>query len=140
MIKPTLEADDAIGIYATKDPGHIICSPDKDMRQIPGDLYNLSDGVVQITKEEGERWHRVQTMSGDQTDGYAGVPGIGIKRAEALLDEKGDTWETVLGAFIDKGLTEEDALKNARLAKILQADDYDFTNQQVRLWAPTSNS
>ena len=140
MIKPTLEADDAIGIYATKDPGHIICSPDKDMRQIPGDLYNLSDGVVHITKEEGERWHRVQTMSGDQTDGYAGVPGIGIKRAEALLDEKGDTWETVLGAFIDKGLTEEDALKNARLAKILQADDYDFTNQQVRLWTPTSNS
>ena len=137
---PTLEADDAIGIYATKEQGHIICSPDKDMRQIPGQLYDLKDGVVEITKEEGDRWHRVQTMSGDQTDGYAGVPGIGIKRAEALLDEKGDTWETVLGAFIDKGLTEEDALRNARLAKILQVDDYDFTNQEVRPWTPSSNS
>ena len=137
---PTLEADDAIGIYATKEQGHIICSPDKDMRQIPGQLYDLKDGVVEITKEEGDRWHRVQTMSGDQTDGYAGVPGIGIKRAEALLDEKGDTWETVLGAFIDKGLTEEDALRNARLAKILQVDDYDFTNQEVRPWTPSCNS
>ena len=140
VVMPTLEADDAIGIYATKEQGHIICSPDKDMRQIPGQLYDLKEGVVEITKEEGDRWHRVQTMSGDQTDGYAGVPGIGIKRAEALLDEKGDTWETVLGAFIDKGLTEEDALRNARLAKILQVDDYDFTNQEVRPWTPSSNS
>lgn len=139
VVMPTLEADDAIGIYATKEEGHIICSPDKDMKQIPGDLYNLSDGVVTITKEEGDRWHLIQTMSGDQTDGYAGVPGIGIKRAEALLDDKGATWETVVGAFTDKGLTEEDALMNARLAKILQADDYDFTNQQVRPWTPSSN-
>ena len=40
VVIPTLEADDAIGIYATKEQGHIICSPDKDMRQIPGDLYD----------------------------------------------------------------------------------------------------
>src|SRR5210317_1182441 len=52
---PTLEADDAIGIYATKEQGHIICSPDKDMRQIPGQLYDLKEGVVEITKEEGDR-------------------------------------------------------------------------------------
>src|SRR6056300_583481 len=57
VVMPTLEADDAIGIYATKEQGHVICSPDKDMRQIPGDLYDFSDGVVTITKEEGERWH-----------------------------------------------------------------------------------
>jgi len=57
VVMPELEADDALGIYATKESGHIICSPDKDMRQIPGDLYDLSDGVITITKEEGERWH-----------------------------------------------------------------------------------
>ena len=38
MIMPTLEADDALGIYATANPGNVICSPDKDMRQIPGAL------------------------------------------------------------------------------------------------------
>jgi hypothetical protein len=52
-IMRTLEADDALGIYATKEPGHIICSPDKDMRQIPGELFDLSTGVVTITPEEG---------------------------------------------------------------------------------------
>ena len=138
VVMPTLEADDAIGIYATKEEGHIICSPDKDMRQIPGDLYDLSEGVVTITKEEGDRWHLIQTMAGDQTDGYAGVPTIGVKRADAILTEKGASWKTVVETFLDKGLTEEDALLNARLAKILQVEDYDFTNQTVRPWTPSS--
>ena len=140
VVMPSLEADDAIGIYATKEPGHIICSPDKDMRQIPGDLYDLTNGVVTITKEEGDRWHLIQTMAGDQTDGYGGVPSIGIKRADALLTEKGATWNTVLETFLEKGLTEDDALMNARLAKILQVEDYDFTNQEPRLWSPSSDS
>jgi DNA polymerase-1 len=110
------------------------------MRQIPGDLYDLTNEVVTITKEEGERWHLIQTMAGDQTDGYGGVPSIGIKRADALLTEKGATWDTVLETFLEKGLTEDDAIMNARLAKILQVEDYDFTNQEPRLWSPGSNS
>lgn len=140
VVMPTLEADDAIGIYATKEQGHIICSPDKDMRQIPGDLYDLSTGVVTVTPEEGERWHLIQTMAGDQTDGYAGIPGIGVKRAEALLDEHGATWKTVVDAFAAKDLDESVALTNARLARILQVTDYDFTNQEPILWSPSSNS
>ena len=54
IIKPTLEADDTMGIYATKYPGNIIASPDKDMRQIPGLLYNF-DETFTITPEEGGR-------------------------------------------------------------------------------------
>ena len=140
VIMPTLEADDALGIYATKEEGHIICSPDKDMRQIPGQLYNLTDEVVTITAEEGRRWHLIQAMSGDQTDGYSGIPGIGIKRAEALLEANGATWQTVVDAFAAKDLDESVALQNARLAKILQVTDYDFTNQKPRLWTPSSDS
>ena len=140
VIMPTLEADDALGIYATKETGHIICSPDKDMRQIAGDLFDLSTGVVTITPEEGRRWHLIQAMAGDQTDGYAGIPGIGIKRAEALLEANGATWQTVVEAFAAKDLDESVALMNARLAKILQVDDYDFTNQEPRLWNPSSDS
>ena len=139
VVMPGLEADDAMGIYATKEEGHIICSPDKDMRQIPGQLYDMKDGVVEITKEEGDRWHLIQTMAGDQTDGYAGVPGIGVKRADALLTEHGATWETVKQAFAEKDLDEDVALMNARLAKILQADDFNFSTQEPILWSPTSS-
>ena len=139
VVMPQLEADDALGIYATKEEGHIICSPDKDMRQIPGDLYDLSDGVVTITKEEGERWHYIQTLAGDQTDGYSGVPGFGIKRAESFFEENGYSWSSVVKAFESKGLTESVGLANARLAKILQCTDYDFHTQSVKLWTPTAD-
>jgi hypothetical protein len=140
VIMPTLEADDALGIYATKEEGHILCSPDKDMRQIPGQLYDLTQDVSTITPEEGRRWHLIQTLAGDQTDGYSGVPGIGIKRAVALFEKEGYSWKTVVSAFAEKDLDEEVALKNARLAKILQCTDYDFTHQEPRLWYPSSDS
>jgi 5'-3' exonuclease len=140
IVMPELEADDALGIYATKEQGHIICSPDKDMRQIPGDLYDLSTGVITITKEEGDRWHLIQALAGDQTDGYSGVPGFGIKRAIAFFEENGYSWESVVAAFASKDLDESVALQNARLAKILQYTDYDFTNQSIILWTPTTST
>ena len=137
-IMPELEADDAMGIYATKLTGNIIVSPDKDMRQIPGKLYNLDD-TTYITPEEGARWHLIQTLAGDQTDGYSGVPGIGVKRAEVLFNKEGYSWQTVLQAFKDKGLTEEDALLNARLARILTDEDYDSKQKQPKLWTPEAS-
>ena len=135
IVMKTLEADDAMGIYATAHPGNTIVSPDKDMRQIPGKLYNLTD-TTYITPEEGAKWHMIQTLAGDQTDGYSGVPGIGVKRAETLFNKEGYSWQTVLKAFDDKGLTEEDALLNARLARILTLDDYDTERQEPILWTP----
>ena len=138
IIKPTLEADDAMGIYATKFPGNCIVSPDKDMRQIPGKLYNF-DEVFTVSKEDGAKWHLIQSLSGDQTDGYSGVPGIGVKRATSLFEEQGYSWKTVLKAFDAKNLTEEEALVNARLARILTADDYDFEKKEPILWSPTSD-
>jgi DNA polymerase-1 len=138
IIKPTLEADDTMGIYATKYPGNIIASPDKDMRQIPGELYNF-DEMFTITKEAGAKWHLIQTLAGDQTDGYGGVPGIGVKRAETLFKEKGYTWKTVVGAFAERDLPEEEALVNARLAKILTTNDYDFKKKEPILWSPRAD-
>ena len=138
IIKPTLEADDTMGIYATKYPGNMIVSPDKDMKQIPGQLYNF-DEVFTVSKEDGAKWHLIQSLAGDQTDGYSGVPGIGVKRAESLFKEKGYSWKTVVDAFEDKGYTQVTALANARLARILTVDDYDFTKKEPKLWTPSSN-
>ena len=138
IMKPGLEADDSMGIYSTKYPGNIIASPDKDMRQIPGQLYNF-DETFTIEANAGATWHLIQTLSGDQTDGYGGVPGVGVKRAETIFNEKGCSWKTVVDTFKDKGLTEEDALVNARLARILTVDDYDFNKKQPKLWSPSSD-
>ena len=138
IIKPTLEADDTMGIYATKYPGNCIVSPDKDMRQIPGKLYNF-DETFTVSKEEGAKWHLIQALAGDQTDGYSGVPGIGVKRATTLFEEHGYSWKTVIKAFEDKDLSAYDAITNARLARILTADDYDFTKKEPILWSPATD-
>ena len=135
VIKDGLEADDALGIYATKYPGNVLVSPDKDMKQIPGELYDFKDRST-VTPEEGAKWHLIQTMAGDNTDGYAGVPGIGVKKAEKIFEEKGYTWKAVVETFKEKEMTEEDALCNARLARILTADDYNFETKEPILWTP----
>ena len=138
ILKPTLEADDSMGIYATKYPDNMIVSPDKDMRQIPGQLYNF-DETFTITPEEGAKWHLIQTLAGDQTDGYGGVPGIGVKRAVSLFEDKGYSWKTVLSAFAEKDLPETEALINARLARILTVEDYDFKKRKPKLWNPSAD-
>ena len=133
-----LEADDTIGIEATRfaDPNNIIVSPDKDMRQIPSTLWDMKDDVVEITKDDGDRWHLIQSLSGDPTDGYSGCPGIGVKRASELLDKNENKWEAVCKAYRDRGLSDDDALLNARLAKILQKEDFDHDRNQPILWTP----
>lgn len=135
---PKLEADDAIGLYMTQFPGNIMVSPDKDMKQIPGQLYNL-DEVTSITPEEGAKWHGLQLLSGDATDGYKGCPGLGMKKSLKLFEDKGYTWQTVVDAYKEKDLSEEVALMNARLAKILTKHDYDFEKKEPILWTPTAD-
>ncbi len=90
-------------------------------------------------KRQRERSGTLYKQAGDQTDGYAGCPGIGIKRATTLFEEKGYSWKTVVEAFADKDLSEDVALENARLAKILTASDYDFHKQQPILWTPAAD-
>lgn len=134
---PTLEADDALGIYATSNDDCVIVSPDKDLKQIPGTLYNLTETFT-IDKQSGWEWFLIQTLSGDSTDGYSGAPGFGIKTSTKFFTEYGYTWNSVVRAFDSKNLPESEALKNARLAKILTADDYDFEKNRPILWTPTN--
>ena len=138
VIRDRLEADDSLGIDATRyaSTDNIIVSPDKDMRQIPGVLWDLTNDVVEITKEDGDKWHLIQSLAGDPTDGYSGCPGIGVKRASDILNKHKAPWSAVCKAYEDKGLSDDDALLNARLAKILQHEDYDHDKKDVILWSP----
>lgn len=95
--RPGLEGDDIMGILSTKpslvDCDHvIICSPDKDFNTIPGEFFWMDikgkDHELKIvTEEEADRWHMLQTLAGDTTDGYGGCPGMGMDTASAFLDE-----------------------------------------------------
>jgi DNA polymerase-1 len=139
--KPMLEGDDCLGILATKFKGRCgILSMDKDMKTIPGKFFHLNqklDGKwFDVTEEEAFRNFLTQTLTGDVTDGYPGCKGIGPVSAAKLLDSKGCNWETVKAAYIKAGLTEEDALTQARCARILHASDWDFDKNEPILWTP----
>lgn len=141
------EGDDVMGIYSTHDHAidgkKIIVSEDKDMRTVPGYLYapHRDYGVQLISTMDANRFHMWQTICGDTTDGYSGVKGVG-KSSPWALDaiEDGDTgeelWDNVLCAFASKGLTETDAIQQARVARILRAEDYDFMTGEIELWTP----
>lgn len=80
-----------------------------------------------------------QTLVGDTVDGYSGCKGIGDKTARKILGEVGEhslseMWQAVINTYKSKGYTEDDALLNARMARILRAEDYDFKNKEVKLW------
>lgn len=143
--RPTLEADDVMGILSTAAKGpfpgrKVIVSIDKDMKTIPGWLYNPDKDTKprQFSVDEANYWHLYQTLVGDATDGYKGCPGIGPKRAEFMLQVRAeDRWPNVVAAFEVKGLTEEDALLQARVARICRVTDYDFDRKEVKLWTPS---
>ena len=135
---PTLEADDALGIACTSGDysNFVLVSPDKDMQQIPCRIYNLKEEFTQ-NPEDAERKLYEQALTGDSTDGYSGCPTVGPKRAGIILDQaKGKYWPAVVKAFTDNGCTEEDALRNLRLARILQTSDWDSVNETPIMYEP----
>ena len=135
--RPMLEADDVMGIIASK-PGNegkvTIVSDDKDMKTIPGRLYRpMSDELLEISDADADRYFLTQVLTGDTADGYKGVPGIGPKKAETILGPR-PHWGAVEKAYIDAGMTKDDALQQARLARILRWSDWH--EGEPKLWTP----
>jgi DNA polymerase-1 len=146
FIRPGLEADDVMGILSTHPKlvkgTKVIVSEDKDMQQIPGLLFNprKHKKPVRISEEQANFYHMYQTLIGDTTDGYKGCPGIGPVKANSILgcaeSSLEDYWPWVVETYESKGLTEEDALVQARVARICRWTDYDYSNKRVKLWTP----
>lgn len=137
---PGLEADDVMGILATKPGANcIIVSQDKDMKTIPAKIWT-GDKLLTVTEDEADYHHLFQTLTGDAVDGFKGCPGMGPVGAQKLLGEAMATedgmWPYVVKAFEKKQLTEEDALRNARLARILRWDDWNKQKKEPILWTP----
>lgn len=92
-----LEADDALGIFATSDViegEKIVVGRDKDFATIPGLHHQLKDRnsqnkpiIREIDPLTARMNHYVQTLAGDAVDGYEGCPGMGMKRARSIVEK-----------------------------------------------------
>lgn len=136
LYEPGLEADDLLGLSQTKTS--VIASGDKDLKTVPGkhlDLETLE--VVTVSVEDADRMLFMQALTGDATDGYSGLKGVGPKTAEKLLGDaktEAELWEKVLAAYKDKGCSHNDALMSLRLARILRRGEYNFKTKAIALW------
>lgn len=120
--------------------------------------------ITEVSHFEATKYWLKQTLSGDVTDGYDGCPGIGVGTAEKIIEgglkkdayehtlmrgpRKGETetrwqevewddlWEVVVSHYEAAGLGAEEALRQAQVARILRADDYDIKNKEIHLWTP----
>jgi DNA polymerase-1 len=98
-----IEADDIIGTLARKYAGKgiktVIVSGDKDMMQLISDDIIMMDTMKDVTynveavKERfgvgPEKVVELLGLAGDQSDNIPGVPGIGPKNAQRLIEEFG---------------------------------------------------
>ena len=139
--KPGLEADDCLGILATMPSNKNKCvmvSDDKDLKTIPGNLYRpMADEQLEISEADADRFFLTQVLTGDPTDGYPGIKGIGPKKAEAILGSR-PHWGAVEKAFLDAGMTRDDAITQAQLARILRWTDWDEEGDKIKLWQPNT--
>ncbi len=115
-----IEADDALGIYQTPDT--IICSIDKDLKQIPGKHYNfVKEEFFDIEPLEALQFFYKQLMIGDTADNIFGVKGIGPKKADKLIDpliEEEEMYFTVRRLYDDY----ERMLRNGKLLWIMKRE------------------
>lgn len=150
---PRLEGDDVIGILHTglyKDRS-VMVSIDKDMQTVPGWLFNPNKGGLRpISEMDAFLFWMGQTLTGDTTDEYKGCPGIGPKKADAILsqallkaksnntDPRAEVFDAVLQTFATKypNTFAQEALLQARLARILRHGEYNPITHKVVLWKP----
>ena len=140
-VKPKLEGDDVVGILATADiikGDKCVLSSDKDLKTIPTQHWFLGDDdYTEINEEEANYNHMMQTLTGDQVDNIKGCPTVGKVKAERILaphkSSYKNMWNAVVETFKKNGLSEKVALQEARMTRILRAEDYNF---KTILWSP----
>jgi len=148
--KPRLEGDDVLGILATHpkfmpDDEKVVLSIDKDLKTVPGLNINWTSARKsddwtprEISTSRANLYWMRQTLTGDYTDGYKGIPGVGPKTAEKILPEEApleELWLCVKESFEENGLGGM-ALPTAQVARILRYEDYDFDREEVVPWTP----
>lgn len=119
-----LEADDLVAVYGEGYDGHtVICSPDKDvLYQVEGRHYNYRTAeFIHTTPTEAELFLWKQMLMGDPTDGIPGIPKLGPKTADKLLNDISlDNMPTfVLEKYIEKFGSSEGISKFAETFKLI---------------------
>lgn len=133
VIEETLEGDDLLGLMA--DDETVLVTIDKDLQTVPGHHYNFNKKeFFTVDETSADYFNMYQALTGDTTDGYAGIPGIGPVAATKILDESPQChWFGIAYAkAAKKGLSEDYVDRQYATAHILRPGEYDFTTKEVK--------
>ena len=170
-----VEGDDVCGILMT-NPGLAGCdrvisvSCDKDFNTVPGYFFWLTQmELVKNDEAQADIHHFYQTLKGDTTDGYGGVPGVGEAFGGGLYEwlanpeffyqatkvmksgprkgeevpywtsraPEGETlWDCMVALAEKQGMTEDELIVQAQVARICRASDFDMATMKPILWRP----
>lgn len=93
VLEDNLEGDDVMGIIGSNPKPFgfkkaVLVSCDKDFKTIPDcDFFWCTEGKLLEQNEQSANYHWMyQTLIGDITDGYSGIPGMGKGTATEFLD------------------------------------------------------
>lgn len=174
ILEPTLEGDDVMGIIGSgvHHFGYkkaVLVSCDKDFKTIPDCdfLWCTTGNILTQDLKTADYWHIFQTIKGDITDGYGGIPGWGDTAADFITEpfvevqyehefksgaRKGTTemrwkkrpleddetlWDAIVSIGAKAGMSESDIIKQGQMARILRYDEYDIENKEITLWTPS---
>ena len=128
-----IESEDMVAIRAYKLglDNVIIASIDKDMLQIPTEFYDYSkDSRFSITECKAQYNFWIQVLTGDSTDNIPGLPGIGPKKAEGILecicheDDFNDRLAYIVAReYIKKQLPFQYFVEQCRLLRMLRTSE-----------------
>lgn len=124
-----LEADDAMAIAQMESKvDSVICSIDKDLKQIPGNHFDFVKGEwVEVEYFQGLKHFYKQLLMGDSSDNIKGIYKMGPKKAESALasatteEEMFDICRSLYG-------NDEEMLMNGRVLWIWRNWDDDWRN------------
>lgn len=151
-----MEADDAMAIEATKDVNTIICTRDKDLRQVPGWHYGWEAGLQPeyqlryvdelgelelIEKKSGKeitgtglKFFYSQMITGDVTDNIKGLKGGGAVLAYRLLNtctNESELYVATRGAYLARAKKDNPDASDADINSLV---DTSMLEQGRLLW------
>ena len=139
-----IEADDYCVAKMYEEPKDwILCHIDKDLNQaiVLHYNYNTKEKYL-IEQEEADYVFYKQVLTGDSVDGYRGCPSVGPKKADKILEgidlnNEEETWDAIVETYESKGLDEDCALQQARVARMLRGREISADGMRLEnLWSP----
>lgn len=88
-----METDDALGIIQTRSKDTCIVTIDKDLDTIYGPHYNFGKQLYyEVSPEDADFFYWTQVMTGDSSDNIRGIPKVGPKTAQKILQPYYGSW------------------------------------------------